>query len=104
MSALSQYDTSVSPSFNTLLKQMLKYAMIRVNLEAFSMESAADADVKYDGYHSVIQRVMIKTSFAMHDLDNDLIENYDSTKAATATYKIKIENDVFNLYAIQTFD
>jgi len=42
---------------------MLKYAMIRVNLEAFSMESAADSDVKYDGYHSVIQRVMVKTGF-----------------------------------------
>ena len=35
------------------------------------MDSAADADVKYDGYNSVIQRVMLKTAFAIHDLDND---------------------------------
>lgn len=33
---------------------MTKYAMIRVNLEAYSMESLADTDVKYDGYHSVL--------------------------------------------------
>lgn len=48
---------------------MLKYALVRINLEAFSMDSAADADVKYDGYHSVIQRVMIKTAFSVYDLD-----------------------------------
>ncbi len=54
MGALTQYHTSVSPAFNTIMKQMIKYAMVRVNLEAFSMESAADADVKYDGYYSVI--------------------------------------------------
>jgi len=63
---------------------MLKYAMVRINLEAFSMDSAADADVKYDGYHSVIQRIMIKTAFSVHDLDNDSNVPYNSTAATAA--------------------
>lgn len=48
---------------------MTKYAMMRINLEAYSMESAADMDVKYDGYHSVIQKVLIKTGFRVYNLD-----------------------------------
>jgi hypothetical protein len=39
MGALQQYDTSVSPSLNTLLKMMQKYAMVLINIEAYSMES-----------------------------------------------------------------
>ena len=74
---------------------MTKYAMVRINLEAFSMDSAADADVKYDGYHSVIQRVMIKTAFEIHDLDNDKANNYVNTDAT-----VKVLDDIFNTYAI----
>ena len=36
---LQQYQSSLSPSFNTMMKQMTKYAMVRVNLEAYKQES-----------------------------------------------------------------
>lgn len=55
--------------------------MIRVNLEAYSMESVADMDVKYDGYHSSIQKVQVKTSFKTYNLDADTVNNYDPTTA-----------------------
>ena len=37
---------------NDVMKMMTKYAMIRVNLEAFKQESLADKEVLYDGYTS----------------------------------------------------
>ena len=49
---LQQYSESLSPSFNKPLKQLTKFAMIRINLEAFKQESALDQDVIYDGYNS----------------------------------------------------
>jgi len=33
---------------------MTKYAMIRVNLEAYSTESVADSEVVLDGYYSLM--------------------------------------------------
>jgi hypothetical protein len=42
----------VSPSLNTISKMMDKYAMIRINLEAYSTEHTGDADCVYDGYYS----------------------------------------------------
>lgn len=35
------------------MKMMTKYAMIRINLEAFKQESLDDKDVLYDGYTSI---------------------------------------------------
>ena len=31
---------------------MTKYAMVRVNLEAYKQESGQDMDVQFDGYNS----------------------------------------------------
>lgn len=50
--------------------------MIRINLEAYSMESAADADCVYDGYYSIIQKVLIKTGFKVFNLDTNMNTNY----------------------------
>lgn len=36
------------------MKMMTKYAMVRINLEAYSTESIGDAEVVYDGYYSVM--------------------------------------------------
>jgi len=33
---------------------MDKYAMVRINLEAYSTESVGDADAYYDGYYSTL--------------------------------------------------
>ena len=36
------------------MKMMCRYAMVRINLEAYSTESLGDADVVFDGYYSVM--------------------------------------------------
>lgn len=53
----------MSPSFNLLIKQMIKYAFVRVNLEAYKQESLSEGDVVCDGYNSEISKILIKTGF-----------------------------------------
>ena len=79
---------------------MIKYSFVRVNLEAFKMDSAQDRDVIYDGYNSEFNRIMLKLQLKTYNLNNGLPPTeYDNTKADT-----KIENDVVNVYAYQTYD
>ena len=79
---------------------MIKYAFVRVNLEAFKMDSSQDRDVIYDGYNSEFNRIMLKLQLKTYNLNNGLPPTeYDNTKVDT-----KIENDVVNVYAYQTYD
>jgi len=55
---------------------MCKYAMVRINLEAYSTECAGDSDVIYDGYHSLTQRILVKTQFAIYNSNANTISNY----------------------------
>ena len=74
---------------------MIKYAFVRVNLEAFKMDSAQDRDVIYDGYNSEFNRIMLKLQLKTYNLNNGLPPvEYDNAKT-----DIKIEDDVVNVYA-----
>ena len=74
---------------------MIKYAFVRVNLEAFKMDSSQDRDVIYDGYNSEFNRIMLKLQLKTYNLNNGLPPvEYDNAKA-----DIKIEDDVVNVYA-----
>ena len=85
------------------MKQMIKYAMIRVNLEAFKQESVNDSDVIYDGYNSEFNRLMAKICFKIYNQTRSTVTNYSSTEA-TNPADVRIEGGLINVYAYQNYD
>ena len=85
------------------MKQMIKYAMIRVNLEAFKQESVHDSDVIYDGYNSEFNRLMAKICFKIYNQTRNSVSNYSATEA-TNPADVRIEGGLINVYAYQNYD
>ena len=49
MGSLKQFDNSPSQSLNNIMKMMTKWAVVRINLEAFKNETVEGVDPIYDG-------------------------------------------------------
>ena len=98
---LQQYQSSMSPSFNLLIKQMIKYAFVRVNLEAYKQESLSEGDVVCDGYNSEISKILIKTGFQIYNMNQDTKKNYET---ANVKPSFEIKDKLFNLYSFQIYD